>query len=410
MTQIWQERFGKFGIHIPQIMLPNDDVSLERFAVIACDQHSAEPEYWEETRRLVKDAPSALHLMLPEAWLSEKEKLEPQIIRTMKVYLENGTLESLGEGFIYVRRQVGTKPSGQPLYRHGLMVCLDLDCYDYIPGNHALIRATEQTVRDRLPERIRIRQEAPLELPHILVLLNDPDNQAAALFEDAVRRHALPRLYNFDLMQGGGHLLGYRVSQEEFYAELEKIFRQLLSTAPDGMLMAVGDGNHSLAAAKAVWEQRKEELRQFCGHELSPQETAQEKLRYALVELVSAYDEGLRVYPIHRLLMGLTPEQKASVEQEAGFSAEYPESLQTLQPKLDRYLDSHPNVRLEYIHGEETCRRLGQESGNLAVIFDSFPRDRIFSTVIEHGVFVRKSFSLGEPSEKRYYLEARKIR
>ncbi len=390
------QRLQRFGISVPEILLPREDIPLEKFAVIACDQHSAEPEYWEETEKIVGDTPSSLRLMLPEAWLSRKEELEPKINQTMDSYLQEGILQPAGCGLVYVRRQVGEKADGTPLIRHGLVAAIDLTCYDYVPGNHNRIRATEATVKERLPERIHIREKASLEMPHVLVMLDDEENRLTQLLES--RKDQLRRLYDFDLMQDGGHIEGYFIDSEEDLQRVADVMKILDQKCEDGFLMAVGDGNHSLAAAKET----------FLAHPENP------LLRYALVELISVYDEGLSFHPIHRLLMNLDPADIPEIKKTLGLDQDQAPDLQKLQPAMDEWLESyrkdHPKAELEYIHGEKECRTLGEKPGNLAIVFDSFERGSFFKTVLENGNFVRKSFSLGEAREKRYYLESRKIK
>ena len=405
MNQELQNRFAEVSLHIPEILLPAPELSLAQFAVIACDQHSAEPAYWEETKRIAGDALSALHLMLPEAWLGSREEIEPEIPRTMKKYLEDGSLRSIGCGMVYVRREVGPG-----LVRHGLVTAIDLEGYDWAPGNHNRIRATEATVAERLPERIKIRNQACLEIPHVMVLLDDEENAMSGLLE--ARRERLPKLYDFELMQGGGRIEGYFVQEESALAAVAGVMERLLASCEDGFLMAVGDGNHSLAAAKACWEMRKEELA-AAGGDMSPEALAAEPLRYALVELVSVYDEGLSFHPIHRLIMHVDPADIPGMVRELGLDEEHLD-LQKLQPALDlwmaEYRKTHPEVELEYIHGREECLQLGHTPGCFPIVFDRFERGAFFKTVLANGTFVRKSFSLGEAREKRYYLESRRIR
>ena len=404
MNQELQKRFAKVSLHIPELLLPAKGVSFEKFAVIACDQHSAEPAYWEETKQIVGDAPSALHLMLPEAWLGDREKIEPEIPRTMQRYLEDGSLADIGCGLVYVRREVGPG-----LVRHGLVTAIDLEGYDWAPGNHNRIRATEATVAERLPERIKIRGKAPLELPHVMVLLDDEKNVLTEALEG--RRNHLQKLYDFELMQGGGRIEGYFVREEEDLCAVAEVMERLLGACEDGFLMAVGDGNHSLAAAKECWEMRKREL--ASAGLLTEEAREKDPLRYALVELVSVYDEGLSFHPIHRLIMHVEPEDMPGMVRELGLDQE-PLDLQKLQPALDawmsEYKKEHPQVELEYIHGRQECLQLGEAADCYPVVFDKFERGAFFKTVLKNGTFVRKSFSLGEAREKRYYLECRKIR
>lgn len=380
--------FAPIGLRVPEILLPARDI--ERFAVIACDQHTAEPEYWEETERIVGDAPSALHLMLPEVWLG-RENAGADVPANMRRYLADGSLRSIGEGFVYVCRRTSEG------IRHGLLAAVDLEQYDFSPTADTLMRATEATVRERLPARIALRREAVLEMPHVLVLTDDRENSVTALLERELG--SLPKLYDFDLMQGGGHIEGYHVRDERVCAAIADALGALNEKRGNAPLYAVGDGNHSLAAARECWYAQRESI----------PETEREghPLRYALVELVSIYDDGLSFHPIHRLLCNVDPEQ---VQRELGFDAANPPSLQELQPKLDEWLARHPEAQLDYIHGAEECRKLGDRPDRLSIVFGSFDRGDFFATIQRDGIFVRKSFSIGSADEKRYYLECRRIR
>ena len=383
--------FEKVGACVPHILLPRKGVEYRKFAVIACDQFSAQPEYWEEVRRYVGESPSALHMMLPEAWLDlQGEATTGRIVSCMNRYLSSGVFEDVGEGLVYVRRNT----SGG--IRKGLVIALDLDEYDYSKTAKSMIRATEDTVVERLPARIAVREKAPLEMPHVLVLLEDK----LGLLDDCLerQREGDEVAYNFDLMQDGGHICGRLINKERDLLDIAAVLEKLRENSGDGFLYAMGDGNHSFAAAKARWEALKPTLTE-----------AQRKnhpARYALCELVNLFDHGLTVEPIHRLLIGVDPQE---VQRDLDFDAENPPSLQNLQPRLDAWLAEHPQARLEYIHGAEECRRLGEKPGHLAIVFDGFDRNSLFRVVREKGTFVRKSFSLGSAKEKRYYLECRRI-
>ena len=297
--------FAPIGLRVPEILLPARDI--ERFAVIACDQHTAEPEYWEETERIVGDAPSALHLMLPEAWLG-RENAGADVPANMRRYLADGRLRSIGEGFVYVRRRTSEG------IRHGLLAAVDLEQYDFSPTADTLMRATEATVRERLPARIALRREAVLEMPHVLVLTDDRENSVTALLERELG--SLPKLYDFDLMQGGGHIEGYHVRDERVCAAIADALGALNEKRGNAPLYAVGDGNHSLAAARECWYAQRESI----------PETEREghPLRYALVELVSIYDDGLSFHPIHRLLCNVDPEQvQRELDMTEGFDVGY---------------------------------------------------------------------------------------
>lgn len=380
--------FAPLGLRIPEILLPAHDV--DKFAVIACDQHSAEPEYWAETERIVGSVPSALHLMLPEAWLGRKNA-GADVPENMRRYLADGSLKSIGEGFVYVRRQTADG------IRRGLLAAVDLEQYDFSPDAATLMRATEATVRERLPARIALRREAVLEMPHVLVLTDDRENSVSTLLESSLG--SLSKLYDFELMQGGGHIEGYHVCNESICRAIAERLGALNESRGSAPLYAVGDGNHSLAAARECWYEQRASIpeSQREGH----------PLRYALVELVSIYDEGLSFHPIHRLLCNVDPD---AVQRELGFNADDPPSLQDLQPRLDAWLALHPEAELEYIHGADECRRLGARPDRLSIVFPGFDRGDFFATIQRSGIFVRKSFSLGSANEKRYYLECRRIR
>lgn len=391
MSSDAKARLAALGLRVPELLLPREDIDLTRFAVIACDQFSAEKDYWERVRALAGDAPSALHMILPEAWLRDGEAHRAAIVPTMERYLREGVLRSIGEGMVFLKRQTS---SG---VRRGLVVAFDLEQYDYHEGTKPLLRPTEATVEARLPARLAIRQEAPLELPHVLVLFNDPTDALMDTLESLTEDRGA--LYDFELMERGGHLTGWELNGEADYALLADELERLRGEAADGMLFAMGDGNHSFAAAKLRWEQVKaalpEELRE--GH----------PARYALCELVNLYDRALPFEPIHRLVMGADGD---ALCRELGLDPAAPPPLQELQPRLDEWLQKHPEAELEYIHGADECRRLGRKPGNLAIVWESFDREGLFPWVAAHGPLCRKSFSLGHAEEKRYYLEARRIR
>ena len=383
---------AEVGLALPDILLPNKNIDLQLFSVIACDQFSAQPDYWQEVEDLVGDACSTLRMTLPEAYLSQDnhDRIE-QINRTMRKYLEQRDLVTIGETFVYLKRRTS---SG---VRRGLVVALDLEQYDYAKDAQTLIRATEGTIVDRLPPRIKIRQNAPLETPHIMVLIDDKENRLMAFLEDNLNK--LELLYDFTLMLGGGHSTGYRVDDPVLLLQIAAVLKALKQQGGDNFLYAMGDGNHSLAAAKACWEGIKATL--------SPLEQADHPARYALVELVNLYDPALKFEPIHRVLFNVDP---MVIQREIGFDAANPPDAQVLQPKLDSWLLAHPEAEIEYVHGEQECRTLGARPDSLAIIFPAFDRDSLFNIVRKNGAFVRKSFSMGEAKDKRYYLECRKIR
>ncbi len=434
--------YDDIGIQIPQVYLPVPGTDLTKWAVIACDQFTSQPEYWEKVADLAGREPSTLNLILPEADL-EKPGEEQRIRRiqsTMRSYLQAGILQPR-EGFIYVERTVDGKT------RHGLMVCLDLERYDYNKGSASLIRATEGTIIDRLPPRMKIRSGAELELPHILVLIDDP--QRTVIEPIASTKSKMEKLYDFDLMLGSGHLAGYApdtAAEARIVSALRELarpeaFADKYSIGPGHpvLLFAMGDGNHSLATAKAVWEEMKSSA--GMAH----------PARYALVEIENVHDEALDFEPIHRVLFGLrkdivdamcrlygekvyTPvsaemmircldEQKGpgqivgmvgggegksfGVLEIARPSSNLP--VGTLQAFLDAFMQEEGARKLDYVHGHDVVCSLGLQKGNAGFYVPGMSKSDLFKTVILEGALPRKTFSMGQAHQKRFYMEARKI-
>jgi len=442
----------ELALQVPQILLPDNDTDLGRWAVIACDQYTSEPEYWAQVDRLVGDQPSTLRLVFPEVFLEEEEPETAARIaainRQMDAYLADGTLPQLEPGFVLVDRQTAHAPS-----RKGLVVALDLEEYDYRPGAGALIRSTEGTIIDRLPPRIRVREQASIELPHIMVLIDDPEcTVIEPLFEQGP-----PQLYDFDLMQNGGHLRGWHVADP---AQIDQVVKQLGRLADPArfreryqvdddkvMLYAMGDGNHSFATAKAIWEKLKAEAD-------DPAALMADPARFALVELVNLHDPGLEFEAIHRVLFNVDLDEMAATAEhffaEAGtdctltwlpdreavaaasraadptmhvipFIAGQRHGLltiarpvftlvvATLQAFLDDFLATHPAARIDYIHGEGTVTRLGAAANTFGFYLPAISKHDLFRTIVRDGALPRKTFSMGEADEKRFYMEARRI-
>jgi hypothetical protein len=430
------------GIQIPRVYLPKSGTDLTKWAVIACDQFTSQPEYWNEVEKIVGDAPSTLNLTFPEVFLEKpggEERIQ-NIQATMRKYMEEGILQ-LHDGFVYVERTVGGKT------RKGIVLCLDLEAYDYTKGSSSLIRATEGTIVDRLPPRMKIREGALLELPHILVLIDDPNCTVIEPLRDA--KSKLEKLYNFDLMLESGHLAGYAIS-EAFENKVVDALRGLASpetfAAKYGigkeqpvLLFAMGDGNHSLATAKAIWEKIK------------PQVGMDHPARYALVEIENVHDEGLEFEPIHRVLFGLKKDLFAELEKTFGANLTYkpvasaeemvkvvdsaqgekqviglvgggkgfgvikianPSSnlpVGTIQSFLDAFLQDGGAEKIDYVHGEDVTVKLGSQPNNAGFYLPGMSKSDLFKTVILDGALPRKTFSMGEAHEKRFYMEARKI-
>lgn len=380
------------ALKIPEILLPAEKIDLGKFSVVACDQFTSQPEYWQEVEKIVGDAPSALRITLPEAYLSDNNDARIEKINsTMNDYVNTQKLKSIGATMVYLRRRT---TSG---VRRGLIAALDLEQYDYSKGSKSMIRATEETIIERLPPRIKIRENAPLEAPHIMVLIDDKSDKLMSLLDSACGN--IEKLYDFELMQNGGHSTGYRVDSPELLQKIADILIELKQQSADGLLYAMGDGNHSLATAKACWEKLKPTL--------TESQRENHPARWALAEIVNLYDPALKFEPIHRLLFNVDPE---AVQRDLGFDAKNPPDAQILQPKLDAWLKNHPEAQLDYIHGENECHELGNAPDRLAIVFSEFDRDSLFDVVIKNGSFVRKSFSMGTAVDKRYYLECRAIK
>jgi hypothetical protein len=441
--------YESIAIGIPDILLPKAGTDLSKWAVIACDQFTSEPEYWQKVMDFVNDAPSTLNLIYPEAYLVDKDSDSriASIRHHMDLYLREGLLEQK-QGFIYVERQTGR------LTRKGLMVCLDLDQYDFHKGSSSLIRATEGTIIDRLPPRIKIREGAPLEIPHIMVLIDDPENTVIGPLTQ--NKDSLERIYDIELMMDSGHLSGYRVNKPEIENGIIQSLQVLaapetfekkydLSPQTSVLLFAMGDGNHSLATAKSIWEKTKENAQDKTTILDSP-------LRYALVELVNLHDEALDFEPIHRALFGLVDgtdvlaemkafyagrsrflpvssadEIMATVEAQHGSPHKIgvitpvgfgvveitdPDSnlpVGTLQNFLDVFMEKGGAKEADYIHGTDTIIQLGKKEGSMGFYLPAMNKQDLFKTVILDGATPRKTFSMGEAWEKRFYMEARKL-
>jgi hypothetical protein len=442
------KNFSDIGIQIPEIWLPTPQVNLSRWAVIACDQYTSQPEYWHDVETWVGKAPSTLNLVLPEVYLDKpgcKRYIE-RIHRNMDDYLAQGLLQR-HQGMVYVERLI----SGR-LIRRGLLLALDLEQYDYQGNGLGLIRATEGTIVERLPPRINVRRGSALELPHIMVLIDDIKGTVHDPVTRARRR--LKPLYDFELPFDSGHLSGWLVDQEEIERGVVQALRSLAQPEPyaaryslrrvdDIMLFAVGDGNHSFAAAKAYWEELKQ----------SPGISLDHPARYALVEVVNLQDDSLCFEPIHRVMFGLLENplealkscfgerihftscfgadclstMVSGVDQSGSASHAFgvitPEGVfigevaspgsnlpvGTLQFCLDSMLAAGKARRMDYVHGADIAYALGSQPDNAGFYLPPMPKEELFRTVILDGALSRKTFSMGEAQDKRFYMESRKI-
>lgn len=401
-------------IYPANILLPAADTSLARWAVVAVDQFTSEPEYWQAVEQYVGDAPSTLRLVLPEIHLSEAETRIPAMQTAMRDYLARGVLEErVHGGYVLVERATSAGA------RVGLIARLDLEKYDYAPGAQSLIRATEGTVLERVPPRVRMRRGAALELPHVLMLLDDA--RQCAIEPLYAQRGALELLYDFELMQGGGRVRGWRVNDaaaQALDAALDALYENC-----GGLMLAVGDGNHSLAAARAYWLELRDQL--------SPAERETHPARFALAEIENLHSPAIAFEPIHRLITGVSPAElirdyeahlrgaglplRAGREltlladgetRGYGFDAH---PLRDLQAFLDSWLAAHPDARIDYIHGDDALRRLADRPDAVGLMLCGFAKADLFPYIRKWGVLPRKTFSMGHAHEKRYYLEARRI-
>lgn len=387
------------------ILLPRAE-DMTKWSCIACDQFTAEPEYWQEAERIVGSAPSTLRLMLPEAWLGVRDSAAEtrKIYAAMQDYVNRDVFRTVAESFIYVER---TLPSGA--VRRGLVGKLDLECYDWAPGSATPVRATEGTVESRLPARVEVRRGAMLEMPHIMVFIDDPENTVIPSAAGG------EKLYDFDLMLGGGHLRGSRVSGEAAARLTEAL------EAPEGVVrFAMGDGNHSLAAAKRCWEQIKRTLPES--------ELETHPARYALAEIVNIHDEAVTFEPIHRVLLETVPrgfieEAAARLPRGKGqavtllagkreMEIETGMPLGALVALVDELLGDwrrEHGGEPDYIHGDDEARALGGKASSVGVLLPRLEKAELFPYITEHGPYPKKSFSIGHAKDKRYYLECRSI-
>ena len=429
------EKLLKYGVKTPDILLPKKDVDTGKWAVVACDQYTSQPEYWESLSEEVGDAPSTLRIIYPEVYLEsgDKEKIISSINEKMNEYLEKGIFDEYRDSFILVER---TTESGT---RYGLMLALDLEAYSYAKDSKTLIRATEGTILSRIPPRKEIRKDAPIEVPHIMVLISDKDRKIIEPLRD--RRNSLSVVYDSDLNKNGGHLKGYLVNsegdKEAILSGFESLYNALDPANP--LLFAMGDGNHSLATAKSCWEDIKPTL--------SEEERKNHPARFALVEIENIFDPGLLFEPIHRVFFNIDMETFDSILSKfcSSFSKEkvacpncmkkgvngkgqhfglntgdefYVYTVEggekaiaagTIQLVIDRMLEEKKG-EVDYIHGADVTIELGAKKGNLGIILPDVSKENFFSDMLKDGAYPRKTFSIGHANEKRYYMEARRIK
>ncbi len=417
------------SVFLPADILLPQGCDWGKWSVVACDQYTSQPEYWQRVEEYVGAAPSALRLILPESCL-DGPNVETDIIEvnnTMTRYLREGVFRTLPHAMIYVERRL---ESGR--VRRGLVGMVDLEQYDYEPGSATPVRATEGTVLSRIPPRVAVRKNAPLELPHAMLLADDPEGTVIEPL--AGRKGELEQLYDFDLMERGGRITGWLLDE----AGLEHVSAALTALADPAacrerygteevLLFAVGDGNHSLATAKECYERQKKLT--------PPDQWPNLPARYALCELVNLHDPSLGFEAIHRVIFGVEPQALAAdlvaacpgayfgegeghvlryvhAGGEGCITVPHPAAqleVGTLQSFLDGYVPKNGG-RIDYIHGEDVTRRLACQPGNLGFLLPAMGKDQLFPTVIQDGALPRRTFSMGHAHDKRFYLEARKIR
>jgi uncharacterized protein (DUF1015 family) len=416
----------KYYLHPADILLPDfSKVDGTRWAVIACDQYTSEPKYWEDAQNFVGNEPSTLSLILPEVYLSKSNELVPKINASMEKYLKE-VLIAHKNSMIYTER---VQKDGR--VKHGLVAMVDLEEYDFSVGSKSLIRATEGTVLERIPPRVQVRKDAPVELPHVMLLIDDDRKTVVEPITE--KKSNFKKIYDFTLMQGGGSVSGYLVDGAEFdgiNSALSLLIsdenaKRLYGNAPSKLLFAVGDGNHSLATARTCYLQVKEVLKE---------KALTHPSRYALVEVTNLHDNALEFEPIYRVLFGVNENKvisalkdyanrlngsekpqtvkvvTASGEEEIIFSKpEKQLTVGTLQDFIDEYLKSSDG-EVDYIHGEDSVYALSKKAGSVGFIFSGMQKDQLFKTVLFDGALPRKTFSIGHAYDKRYYIEARKIK
>ncbi len=433
------KKLEDLGLRIPEILLPKN-IDLSTWSVIACDQYTQDKDYWKNVEEKAGNKPSTLNLILPEVYLGSPDKADriKKIRQSMKEYLDTGVFADAKKCFIYLERKTAFGRT-----RKGLVAQIDLETYEWKPFSKANIRATEATIVERIPPRMEIRKGAPLELPHIMLLVNDKDDLLVGANKPTDGRAPI---YDGDLMANGGHITGWALESKVDIEGVEKALNLIAekNASPDGstFLFAVGDGNHSLATAKAVWDEYKKEH----------PEDKDSPVRYALIEIVNIYDTGLTFEPIHRVIFNIDNEAlikklaeklngyikalddadkviKAVKDSWANFGFFYLDSegkqknvlLETkikelavarLQPEIDAFLkelQDQSKAEIDYIHGTDEVLKLGTKENSLGILLPPIAKDSFFETINGRGPLPRKSFSMGEADEKRFYLECRRL-
>ncbi len=408
-------------IYPANILLPDfKSVDGSRWACVACDQYTSEPEYWERVINTVGDSPSTLSLMLPEIYLEDSGERVPMIHKTMKEYLETGILCEHPASGVYIER---VQSDGK--VRRGIVCAICLDDYDYSPDSTSAVRATEKTVVERIPPRLAVRRGAPIEMPHVMLLADDREDEIFSIFADREKN-----LYSFELMEGGGSISAALIDGNDI-EKINAIIDSLESAKKTGgtlspITLAVGDGNHSLATAKAAWVELSATL--------TDEERETHPARFALVEIDNLHDDCFEFEPIYRIVEA--PDVKKLAEDFAAFAEsvsgegseqsftvilegesrqikisapEYALPVATLQVFLDEWIKGRDDVLVDYIHGVDSLEKLASRKNCIGFLFDGINKNELFSAVEADGALPRKTFSLGHAEDKRYYVECRKI-
>lgn len=431
-----QERLSKLALNPADIMLPKKEIDLKKWAIVACDQYTSNREYWQRVKETISDSPSTLNLVYPEVYLEDgnEEEVINNINEKMSEYIKNNIFDSYKSCFFLIKR------TANGASRWGLIGTLDLESYDYASDSTSLIRATEGTILSRIPPRKKIRKNAPLELPHIMVLVDDKNRTLIEPFTKDLSK--LKKVYDTQLMENGGEIQGYLLNKETQFEQiatsLEGLYDKLDPSNP--LLFAMGDGNHSLATAKSCWEDIKKSLNE--------DEIKNHPARFALVEIENIHDEGLQFEPIHRVLFDMNKDEfeqllikhcssftatkidnkdelKKSIEDIDGqtfgfvtekdgmllYKIEDPEgsiAAGTIQLILDEMIENKIGT-LDYIHGFDDTLKLGLNNNNIAILMPEVSKSTFFDAIIKDKALPRKTFSMGEANEKRFYLEVRSL-
>lgn len=432
--QIDQSLLKKVGLGLPEILLPLPNIPPETWAVVACDQHTSNPQYWEKISEKRGNNPSTFDIIFPETWLGDDDEVRIKKIHdTMDEYIHRNYLQNKGKGWIYVQRY--TQQSG---LRQGITLTIDLEQYGFIPSHQNLIRPTEHIIPERLGPRKTIREGAVLELSHIIVLIDDPERGIIEQLKQETGK--MKKIYDFELMMDGGQLKGYWLDNPELINNIARQLWQLFKSrdSDQSLCFAVGDGNHSLAAAKSLWEDiRKNQLNN------DPVAIKNHPARYAMVEIINAHDSGLNLEAIHRCLFNIPVKAFFSLLKQEGFTPKliksdikealsghrngailYARGLWYLISDFGKELaceiidrlfqksqQTNPHAKIDFVHEWKYAQELiDEDPDRIGVFFNPIRQEDLFPLIAEHEILPRKSFSLGESSEKSYYFEARRIR